>query len=296
MLDDVRAAPLVDGLLVVADHAQLHLRAGQQLDQPLLGRVDVLVLVHDQVPQPGVDLGGQLRALQLPYRPHDLLAVGKQPVAIEGLVVGAQHRPERVGHRSRVEQLVLDHVDALEERGDRGEQAVARVELPDAEPVRLPGQERGELVVVQHVVGLVPGHPLLEQPEAERVDRADEQPGQPVQRRRAEPVFHPVGDPVLQLLGGPLGERERHDRLGRQALGEQVRHPLRDHLGLARSGGSDDLKVTAPVADGIARRAGQFRRWRTIPVRWHIPHCRAHEPAIEAESIATPVDKPPEGR
>ncbi len=85
-----------------------------------------------------------------------------------------------------------------------------------SEPGRLPGQERGELVVIQHVVGLVPRHALLEQPEAERVDGADEQPGQPVQRRRAEPVLHPVGDPVLQLLGGALGERERHDRLGGQ--------------------------------------------------------------------------------
>ena len=53
---DVRAAPLVDRLLVVADDAQLHLRAGQQLDQPLLRRVDVLVLVDDQVAQLGVDL------------------------------------------------------------------------------------------------------------------------------------------------------------------------------------------------------------------------------------------------
>ena len=48
-------------------------------------------------------------------------------------------------------------------------------------------KERRELVVVQHVVGLVPRDPLLEEPEAERVDRADEQPGQPVERRRAEP-------------------------------------------------------------------------------------------------------------
>ena len=121
---DVRAAPLVDRLVVVADDAQLDLRAGQQLDQPLLGRVDVLVLVDDQVPQLGVDLGGQLRPLQLPYRAHDLLAVGQQPVAVEGLVVGAQHRPERVRHGGGIEQLVLHHVDALEERGDRGEQAI----------------------------------------------------------------------------------------------------------------------------------------------------------------------------
>ena len=139
------------------------------------------------------------------------------------------------------------------------------VKLPDAEPVRLPGQERRELVVIQHVVGLIPRDALLEEPEAERMDRADEQPGQPVERRHAEPVLDSVGDPVAQLLGGPFGERERHDRLSRQAIGEQVRHPLRDDLGLSRSRGSDDLKVTAPVTDSIARRSGQLRRWRTIP-------------------------------
>ena len=49
----VRAAPLVDGLLVIPDDAQFDLRAGQQLDQPFLGRIDVLVLVHDQVTEPG---------------------------------------------------------------------------------------------------------------------------------------------------------------------------------------------------------------------------------------------------
>ena len=62
-----------------------------------------------------------------------------------------------------------------------------------SEPVRLPGQERGELVVVQHVVGLVPRHALLQEPEAERVDGADEQPGQPVQRRRCRAGPPPGG-------------------------------------------------------------------------------------------------------
>lgn len=143
--------------------------------------------------------------------------------------------------------------------------AIVLVKLPDAEPVRLPGQERRELVVIQHVVGLIPRHPLLEKPEAERMNSAYEQPGQPVQRRHAEQVFDSVGDPVAQLLGGPFGERERHDRLGRQSVCEQVRYPLRDDLRLARSRGGNDLKVTAPVTDSIARRSGQLRRWRTIP-------------------------------
>ena len=49
----VGAAPLVDRLVVIADHDEVGsaVRLGQQLDQSLLGRVDVLVLVDDQVPQ-----------------------------------------------------------------------------------------------------------------------------------------------------------------------------------------------------------------------------------------------------
>ena len=55
-IGDVRAAPLIDRAgLVVADHAQLDGRLRQQLDQPLLGRVDVLVLVDHQVPQRPLD-------------------------------------------------------------------------------------------------------------------------------------------------------------------------------------------------------------------------------------------------
>ena len=66
---DVRAAPLVDRLVVVADDAQLDTRAGKQLDQPLLRRVHVLVLVDDQVPQLGVHLGRPARAARAPRPP-----------------------------------------------------------------------------------------------------------------------------------------------------------------------------------------------------------------------------------
>ncbi len=50
-------------------------------------------------------------------------------------------------------------------------------------------EERRELVLVEHVVRLVPGHVLLEQPEAVRVDRPDEQPDELVERRRAHPLL-----------------------------------------------------------------------------------------------------------
>ena len=50
--DDVRdlaAAPLVDRLVVVSDDAEVRAELGQPADQSLLQRVDVLVLVDDDV-------------------------------------------------------------------------------------------------------------------------------------------------------------------------------------------------------------------------------------------------------
>ena len=46
---DLTAAPLVDGLVVVADDTQVRAEMDEPLDQALLDRVDVLVLVDDDV-------------------------------------------------------------------------------------------------------------------------------------------------------------------------------------------------------------------------------------------------------
>ena len=64
---------------------------------------------------------------------------------------------------------------------------------------------------------------------------------------------------LLQFLRGPVCEGEGHDRRGILTIGEQRRDLLRDDLGLARSGRSDDLDVTAPVPHG--RRGPAFKDW-----------------------------------
>jgi hypothetical protein len=79
----------------------------------------------------------EFRLLELRDRSDDLLAECQQPIAVKRVVVAAEDRSEGVGHRGGVEELVLDDVDALEERGDRSEQPVARVELLDREAGRL---------------------------------------------------------------------------------------------------------------------------------------------------------------
>ena len=48
---DVTTAPLVDGLIVVTDHAQTGAEVVQRTDDALLHRIEVLVLVHDDVAQ-----------------------------------------------------------------------------------------------------------------------------------------------------------------------------------------------------------------------------------------------------
>ena len=49
---DVRTSKLVDRLVGVTDHAQVSMRCGQLFDQHVLSAVGVLVLIHEDVPEP----------------------------------------------------------------------------------------------------------------------------------------------------------------------------------------------------------------------------------------------------
>ena len=49
MFADVRSPPLINRLVVVSNDRHLNRRLRQELDQPLLRRVDVLVLVDEEV-------------------------------------------------------------------------------------------------------------------------------------------------------------------------------------------------------------------------------------------------------
>ena len=60
-------------------------------------------------------------------------------------------------------------------------------------------------------------------------------------------------DARLELLRGPLGERERDDPRRVGAVRHQVREPLRDNFGLARTSACDDLQVRAAVQYGRSR-------------------------------------------
>ena len=182
--------------------------------------------------------------LDLAHRPDDLLAVGEQPVPLQGVVVGEEHVPERLRHGGRVEQLVLHDVDALQEPGDRAEQPTLGIEPPQVEPAGLAGEKCSEAMVVEHVEGLVPGDEVLQQPEAIGVDGPDEEPAELVENGATHSTLGPFGDAMAQLGGGALGEGEGDDADRGHAVGEQVGDALGDDLGLARPGGGDDLQVS----------------------------------------------------
>jgi hypothetical protein len=217
--DDVghrRPAPLVNRLVVVANHTHLGSASSQPLDQPLLHRVDVLVLVHDQVAQRAMDSFGHVRSRQFVRRTHHLLSEREQPVLLQGVEVPAQRVSEVALQRGRVEQLVLHHIEPTEELLDRREHLPPVVHAPQLQPLLLPHEEGGQLVRVQHIKRLVPRNRRLQQPEAVRVDGANEQVAQPINDLGPDNLLGPDRDALLELGRRTLGEGERHDRLRRQ--------------------------------------------------------------------------------
>ena len=102
---------------------------------------------------------------------------------------------------------------------------------------------------------------LLQQAEAVGVDRPDEQARQPVECGASESLLRPALDSLLELIRCPLGERERDDRVRGQPVGEQIHDPLRNDFGLAGTGRSDDLDVSATVAYCLERGTAQLGCW-----------------------------------
>ncbi len=98
------------------------------------------------------------------------------------------------------------------------------------------------LDVVEHAVGQRVVVVLLQQLKAEAVDRADVEVGQPLAAAGA--LLPAQRDPVLELGGRALVERERHDmrRLDAREL-KLLDDAARDRLGLAGSGARDQLDV-----------------------------------------------------
>jgi hypothetical protein len=139
-----------------------------------------LVLVDDQVPERGLHHTRHRRFVELCHGPGDQLSVGEQPELLKQPVELLGHAAQRFVQLGERDELVLDNFQVGQEGADGREQLAG--ETLQAERGFFPAQERGQPPVVEHVECLIPGHVLLEQAEAVRVDGSHERRAEPVKR------------------------------------------------------------------------------------------------------------------
>ena len=242
---------------------------GQHLHEPVLGVVRVLVLVDEDVPEAVLvvleDLwegpqeldGDHEQVVEVHCRglEHPLLV---QPVHVgDPLVIGAAPLG---GEGLEVDELVLGV-------RDRGADALRRellrveVEVPHAHLDEAPGigvvVDREGRAVSEHR-GVASQHP-----NARAVEGGHPHPA-------SHPAADEVLDPLLHLVGGLVGERDRQDLVrGHAPVTDEMGDAVGEHPGLARTGTGDDEHGTVGGRDGLAlngievgeqRRFGHGRR------------------------------------
>ncbi|GAB3863819.1 hypothetical protein GCM10027610_111160 [Dactylosporangium cerinum] len=255
-LEDVAdrgAAERIDRLVGVTDDAQLAGAADELLHQHVLRVVGVLVFVDEDVAEPAaIGLGDLGVALQQVHHAHD------QVVEVERVGLGEALLIERVGlgegplggadrlggEGLGVDQLVLQVGDL---RGQPAGRIAFRVEVELAdhelhEPAGVVGVIDRERRLETRVVVLGP-----QDAHARRVERRHpHQPGATADE---------VGDALLHLAGGLVGEGDRDDLTGVHGTGrEQIGDPAGQHLGLARAGAGDDEQRGTLVGHGVTLR------------------------------------------
>ena len=240
----VRAAPRVDRLVVVADDAQVAVACRQRPHPQVLGAVRVLVFVDVQVAPLLLVLGEDVgRLLEQPdgleqevveverVRLAQPLLVARRepgdgPLAVVGGVLGEEGRVEhlvlgpadRAEHRARAELAGERHVLLAE---DLLHQRLLVVRVVDDEP---PADADGLAVGAEHARG-------------ERMERA----GHHVPPALADQA----DDPFAQLRRGPVGEGHREDPPRGDVLdADQVGDAVGQDAGLARSRTGEDQQRT----------------------------------------------------
>ena len=236
----VRAAPRVDRLVVVADHAQVAMAGGQRLDPQVLRPVGVLVLVDVEVAPALLVLGEDVGRLveQPDGLEQEVVEVERVRLAQPLLVAGrqARDRPLAVvrrvlGQERRVEHLVLGPADGPEDR--------ARPELAGQRHVLLAQDllhQRGLVVGVVDDEAAADPDGLAVGPQharGERMERA---------RHHVPPALaDQADDPLAELRRRPVGEGHRQDPPRGDVLdADQVGDPVGEDAGLARAGAGQD--------------------------------------------------------
>ena len=229
---DIRAAPAVDRLIVVADDAEVAALLCQQAHEHILRVVGILILVH-------VDIA-ELALIRLQHRRMR----GKQLQRLDDQVV----KVERVGALelllvSRIH--VLHHLAAVVPVGLgepllRSQQLVLRVgdlalDLARRKELLIDIQALEDFLERAHLVVVVVDRErariaqLLDVP-AEDFGAAGVERGHPhVRGGRADQLL----DALAHLRGSLIGEGDGHDRPGRYAVIDEVRHAVGQRARLA---------------------------------------------------------------
>ena len=249
---DVGAAERVDRLVGIAHHGEVSVLLGQHRQQPELGVVGVLVLVHHDVAEALLPGGAGIGVgLEQEHRLQDHVVEvhrvgGVQPALVEGV-----HRGDGL----------LEEVAHLVAVGLRRQEPVLRprdggVHRPRREALGVELELLDAGLHEPHLVGLVvdrearpvadPLGVAAEQPPAGRVE------GHHPHARGGAPAHEPL-HPLLHLVRGPVGERDRQDLARRgDARLDQVRDPVGEHARLARPGPGDDEQRAVGVHDRLA--------------------------------------------
>ena len=235
-----RAGEGVDGLVVVAHHAELVAPAEPPVEQRLLQGVHVLVLVHRERLQPRADgIGGGGMFVEQAHR-HQQHVLEVDPA---GALLAALVPVVDTGHQlGRDRRLVIERLDGVE--------VAAPGDHPVLRPFDLAGQlaARHELVRRRQRVGQRGDERRLRSLDLGQTVAGVRFPQatQLGERRGVErPGLHALhaqgGEPLLELARRLLRERDRQDGLRRERTGgDLVRDAMRDGGGLAGPGAGED--------------------------------------------------------
>ena len=247
----------VDRLVLVADDAQVGAVAEPQLEQPLLERVRVLILVDAEPALARTDSGGGLRVafeeidgadqqvvevdpiracLRAFVAGEDLdeqvdrdgrLTAGLGGAAGDGALVGRRREPPALGPLDLVGQVL-----------GRGEPVVAGQAASDRHDERQLGVEQ----VGQRLVVVMRRPEVAQLAQRMGMEGAGRDPGQP---EAAQPLDH--------LARRLVREGDHEDLVGRDDVGRDgVGRAMTDDPGLARARAGEDADRTARREDGFA--------------------------------------------
>ena len=230
---DVRAAPAVDRLVVVAHDHEVAVARGQEVGDRVLDVVGVLVLVHADLAEAVLvaleHLGAAAQQLEgLDEQVVEVHGVGLGQAAVELAVDAGGGAVGRIG---RARHLIRAHHRVLG-RGDLGADRVERELLLVDVEVGHDGLDQAArvVVIVDGEVGSV-AHELrvlAQHAHAHGVEGADPHAARTVGQQGVQALAH--------LRGGLVGEGDGQDLPGAHALvGDHVRDAVREHARLARA-------------------------------------------------------------